>query len=182
VPTSLRFTFDSIRAASLTGLSDTERQDVFRWLGKQAEELRVTIMLGRFHEFHIIQKANPKLTAPFMDYCALVRSCMKNGWVARKKFRSSNTMTPSDLRSLKKGRLAKAKELSFVKPLKRHDLAVHWGIAVELKNAGSSFRAISRYFQQELKLTVSHMTIWSCWQDWESDRILPGGNNKKREE
>lgn len=172
--TSQKYTFDYSEAARLTSLSDANRQAVLSWLSKQAEEIRVQIMLGRFHEFHRLKKDNPTLAAPFLDYCALIRSCCNSGWRAQKKFRTSKSLGSSDLRLIKEARIKKAKEAARRVPVKREALLVHWGKVVEMKREGLSFRAISQYFEQEVGLNVSHMTIWKCWKLWQSNRVLPG--------
>lgn len=151
--------------AHITGLTNEERNDIVMWFGRQAEETRVEIMMGRFHRFHKLKKSYAS-KAPVLDYCALILACEAYGWTAEKKYRSSTTLAPSDIAMLSQRRIARAKDYTRSTSTQER-LAVHWGKVVELRNAGLGFRRIAQFLGKELRINISHTTIWKLWEKWE---------------
>lgn len=151
--------------ARITGLTHRERNDVLIWFSKQAEESRVEIMMGRFHKFHKLKKTYG-LEAPLLDYCAIILACSDYGWSADKKYRSSSQVSAADIAGMSRRRVSRAQELTRNNSVKER-LAVHWGKVVELRDAGFGFRKIANIFSTELRLNVSHTTIWKLWTKWE---------------
>lgn len=153
--------------ARITGLTHQERNDVLIWFSKQAEDNRVEIMMGRFHKFHKIKKTYG-LEAPVLDYCALLLACKDYGWTADKKYRSSASLLSTDITKMSQRRIARAKEYTRSTSTNER-LAVHWGKVVELRGIGFGFRKIARSLSTELRINVSHTTIWKLWGKWEND-------------
>lgn len=152
--------------ARLTGLTSSERADVLHWLARQAEEIRVEVMMGRFHNFHNLQKQSD-LQAPLLDYCALILSCKRNGWEAERRYHSSASLAAREISGMSRRRVARAKDTLRATADER--LAVHWGKVVELKREGLGFRRIAEFLRTELRLNVSHTTIWKLWREWENE-------------
>jgi hypothetical protein len=152
--------------ARITALTPKQRTDVLLWLCRQAESTRIEIMMSRFHTFHQVKKKYQQ-KAPFIDYCALIIACKNAGWVAEAKYRSSASLSTNEIKKISRRRISRAKELSRTSTNER--LAVHWGKIVELKHQGLGFRKIAQFLSLELRLTVSHTTIWKLWRKWETD-------------
>lgn len=158
----------------ITGMTQAGRTNALRWLARQAEETRFEIMIGRFKIYHKLRKESD-MPAPVLDYCALLLACEKRGWGADRKFKSSQGLTSREMEDTRRRRLAKARQGTRRKHATQEFLALHWGKVVEFRAERISFRGISRYFANEYRNTISHMTIWKYWQEWANQRKLPNG-------
>lgn len=156
-----------------TGLNFDQRSHTLRWLAKQAETIRIEIMMGRFKTFHSLRKRHKDIQAPMLDYCALLKACQQHGCQADTSFRTSKQLSPKEIHGIHRRRKLIAQDMVRRKKITRDKLATNWGKVVELRSEGVSFRGIANFFKDQLNVNVSHMTIWSYWQKWKSHGHLP---------
>ena len=107
----------------MTGLDRRDRTEALRWLYRQSEDVRVEVMVNRFRNYMRMSKRETRLTAPELDYCALIVACRDCGWLSEKRSIRNAMLLDSDIRRLARNRLALAREGRSRRELRRELLA-----------------------------------------------------------
>ncbi|MBU4474822.1 MAG: hypothetical protein KUA35_09335 [Pseudodesulfovibrio sp.] len=151
-------------------MSVQERQDALRWYARQTEEFRVNLMTNRFRLFCDLKAKQVDKDLALLEYAALCLVLKSEGFFAEKRYRSKKVLADSEIQLLRKRRTEKAQAIQL-RTRKRGQvmerLAKKWGVVVELRENGLSFRDIAVYLKENHQLKVSCGYLHEKFVEWE---------------
>ena len=152
-----------------TSVTPWERSRAIRWFASRPMPEQVCIISdGERVILPNLQKANPEHTGDIvLRYAAFVLAIRRNGYdLARKSgSRAAKGNDFARLEDMRKGVLENLRSRKK-SPLK-HILLSHWGEIKSLRQKGTGFLLLSRYFSRAHNIKVSSSYLARLWQDVE---------------
>jgi len=152
----------------VTGLTESERKHLLRWVFSQPEENIILIFQAGVKVFFILKQSTPELSGRIGKYAAFILAARKSGWdtLRGKGYRVAGQKQYDDFSHLRKAKVSGLIQRGRTPVLRRKVLA-YWGEVKELKSEGVGFRGIASYLHKNRKLKVSASYLVKLWHEVE---------------
>ena len=150
----------------ITGLTESERKSIFRWLATLTDQQRMDIVQKGVKISFELKDRQTGLSGKDQKYAALIMAARKAGWdtTKGKGYRIATEPQYEDFSHLREAKVA-GHIRKGRKPKVRKQVFAYWGVVEELHANGHGFRAISAYLKNEKKLKVSSSYLCLLWEE-----------------